>query len=131
MVAAVAAAGCSSGLSPAHSTATDSPGQSVSARATTPAAEDATLTGTLREYGGPMDPRTNKQTLNGVPMPDVAVTAAGSDGIRTVVRTNHNGEFALKLAAGRYTLSATCSVITTVVVRPGTTVHHDMICSVP
>lgn len=127
----VVAAGCAAGPSNAHSTASESPGHSVSAQATTPAAGDATLTGTLREYGGPMDPRTNKQTLDGVPMPDVAVTAAGSDGTRTVVRTDHNGGFSLRLAAGRYTLSATCSVITTVVVAPGTTVHHDMICAVP
>jgi ABC-type transport system substrate-binding protein len=108
-----------------------------SARPVTPPLPDTlgpgigAVTGSVRVYGGPLNPTTRKQALNGDPLPHALVTATGSAGGRHVARTDKRGGFILRLAAGRYTLSSDCAGVAVVVVRAGATLHQDIVCSVP
>jgi hypothetical protein len=73
--------------------------------ASSTAATTGTLTGLVRMYGGPMNPQTGKQALNGSPGPDWTVKVLS--GSRTVaeVKSDADGKFRFSLAPGRYTLA--------------------------
>jgi hypothetical protein len=101
---------------------------STSGAATSPTgATTGTLTGLVRMYGGPMNPQTGKQALNGSPGRDWPVTVLS--GGQTVAETTSDadGTFRLTLAPGRYTLA--CGQEPGVTVVAGHTVSVD--CDVP
>ena len=89
-----------------------------------------TVTGTLREYGGPATP-SGGQALNGEPMPKTEVIATSRTGAKTSVTTDSHGVFVFKLQAGTYSLSSRCAVVTTVHVRSGAKLDRNLVCSVP
>ena len=102
-------------------------GSSSGTPASSTAATTGTLTGVVRMYGGPMNPQTGKQSLNGSPGPDWTVTV--QSGAQTVAeaRSDAAGTFRVTLAPGRYTLACGQEPIVTVVA--GHTVSVD--CDVP
>ncbi len=91
------------------------------------AATTGTLAGLVRMYGGPMNPQTGKQSLNGSPGPDWTVTV--QSGAQTVAeaRSDAAGTFRVTLAPGRYTLA--CGQEPSVTVVAGHTASVD--CDVP
>lgn len=97
----------------------------VSASAT--ASTTGTLTGLVRMYGGPMNPQTGKQALNGSPGPDWTVKVLS--GAQTVAETKSDadGKFRFSLAPGLYRLA--CGQVPSVTVVAGQTVSVD--CEVP
>ena len=106
-----------------------SPTSGSSAGVTPPstAATTGTLAGLVRMYGGPMNPQTGKQSLNGSPGPDWTVTV--QSGAQTVAeaRSDAAGTFRVTLAPGRYTLA--CGQEPGVIVVAGQTASVD--CDVP
>ncbi|MFN8148735.1 MAG: carboxypeptidase-like regulatory domain-containing protein [Candidatus Nanopelagicales bacterium] len=86
-----------------------------------------TLTGLVRMYGGPMNPQTGKQALNGSPGPDWRVKVMS--GAQTVAEATSDaaGRFRFSLAPGLYTLA--CGQEPSVTVVAGQTVSVD--CDVP
>jgi hypothetical protein len=120
--------GSTSGM-PASSTA--APASSTAAPASSTAATTGTLTGLVRMYGGPMNPQTGKQALNGSPGPDWMVKVLS--GSRTVAEAKSDaaGKFRFSLAPGRYTLACGQGQgqEPSVVVVAGQTVSID--CDVP
>ena len=125
---AVAASGCTTASSHPQ-TAAGGPTPSRTSVATVDGRGE--VTGTLRVYGGPLNPTTHKQALNGDPMPHIVVTATAGDGHRTVAKTDAAGVFVFRLRPGRYVLSGDCGGRTSVIVRANAMVHHDLICAVP
>lgn len=95
--------------------------------ATSTAATTGTLTGLVRMYGGPLNPQTGTQALNGSPGPDWTVTVLS--GSQTVAETKSDaaGRFRFTLAPGRYTLA--CGQEPGVTVVAGQTVSVN--CDVP
>lgn len=90
-------------------------------------ATTGTLTGLVRMYGGPMNPQTGKQALNGSPGPNWTVKVLS--GARTVAEAKSDaaGKFRFTLAPGRYTLA--CGQEPGVIVVAGQTASVD--CDVP
>jgi len=99
----------------------------VTPASSTEAATTGTLTGLVRMYGGPMNPQTGKQALNGSPGPDWTVKVLS--GAQTVAEGESDaaGKFRFSLAPGRYTLA--CGQEPSVVVVAGQPVFVD--CGVP
>lgn len=130
LLALAIATGCSSASSPDGS---GQPSGSTTSTPSTPtsAATTGTVTGQLGLYGGPLNPKTNKQALNGKPVPHATVTATAEDGTRAQTKTDGHGRFVFRLRPGRYTLSSDCAGRVRVTVRAGATVHHDLVCPVP
>ena len=97
--------------------------------ASSSAAATGTLTGLVRMYGGPMNPQTGKQALNGSPGPDWTVKVRS--GAQTVAETTSDaaGTFRLTLAPGSYTLA--CGQEPGVTVVAGHTVSVACDVSVP
>ena len=95
--------------------------------ASTTAAATGTLTGLVRMYGGPMNPQTGKQALNGSPGRDWPVKVMS--GAQTVAKAKSDsaGKFRFALPPGRYRLA--CGHEPSVVVVAGQTVSVD--CDVP
>lgn len=89
-----------------------------------------TVTGTLRQYGGPATP-SGGQALSGKLIPNTVVTATNTAGAKTQAVTDSHGVFVFKLQAGTYRLSSQCAVVTTVQVRSGAKLDRDLTCSVP
>ncbi len=110
---------CSHGSAASHT-----PPASVTDSATT-----GTLTGLVRMYGGPMNPKTGKQALNGSPGSDWPVKVLL--GAKTVAerKSDSAGRFRFLLAPGRYTLA--CGQQSNVVVVAGKTVSVDCKVRVP
>jgi hypothetical protein len=90
-------------------------------------AATGTLTGLVRMYGGPMNPQTGKQALNGSPGPDWTVKVMSGGQIVAEGKSNAAGRFRFSLAPGRYTLA--CGQAPSVFVAAGQTVSVD--CDVP
>ncbi len=90
-------------------------------------ASTGTLTGLVRMYGGPMNPQTGKQALNGSPGPDWTVKVLSGAQTVAEARSDAAGKFRFTLAPGRYTLACGQEPGVTVVV--GQTVSVD--CDVP
>ena len=90
----------------------------------------ATVSGTVRIYGGPMLPN-GKMAANGNPMQAVAPVVVKQSG-QVVKRssTNSQGHYSLSLPAGTYVISAGCSQPATVL-GAGETVTRDLQCDVP
>ena len=97
----------------------------VSASST--AATTGTLSGLVRMYGGPMNPQTGKQALNGSPGPDWTVKVLSGSQTVAEAKSDAAGKFRFSLAPGRYTLA--CGQEPSVVVVAGQTVSVD--CDVP
>ena len=95
--------------------------------ASSTAATTGTLSGLVRMYGGPMNPQTGKQALNGSPGPNWTVKVLS--GARTVAEAKSDaaGKFRFTLAPGRYTLA--CGQEPGVIVVAGQTASVD--CDVP
>lgn len=93
-------------------------------------ADTGTVTGTLRQYGGPATPNDG-QALDGEPMANTVVIATSTAGAKTRVATDSHGVFVFELHVGTYRLSSQCAVETTVQVRAGAKLDRDLICSVP
>jgi hypothetical protein len=91
----------------------------------------ATVSGTVRVYGGPLLPN-GKMAANGNPMAAVAPVVVKQDG-RVVKRssTNSEGRYSVDLPAGTYVISAGCSQPATVVLAAGERVARDLQCDVP
>jgi hypothetical protein len=88
----------------------------IAAACTSPS--DGTLTGQVKMYGGPFNPTTGRQSLNGAPGPGWTVIVRS--GSQEVARTTSDasGRFSFHLPPGTYTL--VCSVPQPV------TVHADV-----
>jgi hypothetical protein len=95
--------------------------------ASSTAASTGTLTGQVRMYGGPANPQTGKQALNGSPGPDWPVKVLSGSQTVAEARSDAAGEFRFSLAPGRYTLA--CGQEPSVVVVAGQTVSVN--CDVP
>jgi len=95
--------------------------------ASSTAAATGTLTGLVRMYGGPANPKTGRQALNGSPGPDWTVEVLS--GSQTVAdgKSDAAGKFRFSLAPGRYTLA--CGQEPSVVVVAGQTA--SVYCDVP
>jgi len=91
------------------------------------AATTGTLTGLVRMYGGPMNPQTGKQALNGSPGPDWTVRVLSGSQTVAEAKSDAAGKFRFSLAPGRYTLA--CGQEPSVIVVAGQTVSVD--CDVP
>jgi len=106
-----------------------SPTSGSSAGVTPPstAATTGTLAGLVRMYGGPMNPQTGKQSLNGSPGPDWTVKVMSGDQAVAEGKSDAAGKFRFDLAPGRYTLA--CGQEPRVVVVAGQTVSVE--CDVP
>jgi hypothetical protein len=91
----VSLAGCSS--SPASPT--DAPPSALSS-----SAAPGTLSGMARLYGGPVDPATGKQALNGEPSPRTKVTVRKGNATVATTTTDSLGRFSFTLAPGAYVL---------------------------
>ena len=116
-ISAIALAGCSSAA--------------PSSEREPPAPAAATVSGTVRIYGGPMMPN-GKMAANGNPMQAVAPVVVKKAGL--VLKrstTTAQGRFSLSLPAGTYVISAGCSQPATVVLRAGENVTRDLACDVP
>jgi hypothetical protein len=87
------------------------------------------LTGLVRMYGGPFNPKTGKMALNGSPGADWTVQVRS--GSRTVAEdtSDRAGRFVFELAPGRYTLA--CAKEPTVTVTAGETVSAGCEIDVP
>jgi hypothetical protein len=95
--------------------------------ASSTAATTGTLTGLVRMYGGPMNPQTGKQALNGSPGPDWTVKVLSGAQTVAEAKSDAAGKFLFALAPGRYTLA--CGQEPGVTVVAGQTVSVD--CDVP
>ena len=91
----------------------------------------ATVSGTVRIYGGPMRP-DGQMALNGSPMAAVAPVVVKQSG-RVTARssTTSAGRFSVHLPAGTYVISAGCSEPATVVLAAGERLARDLRCDVP
>jgi hypothetical protein len=88
-----------------------------------------TLTGVVRMYGGPMNPATGKQALNGSPGTSWTVhVRSGSQEVATTT-SDSTGRFTVQLPAGTYQLD--CIDPTPVVINAGRTATHDCAVAVP
>jgi hypothetical protein len=119
--AALSVAGCSrSGSPPARSPDTSPP----------PVL--ATVTGTVRIYGGPINPKTGKVALNGNPMATVAPVVV-KQGTRVVLqsKTEASGRYRVQVPAGSYTIAAGCSQPEAVSLTAGESLAKDLNCDVP
>ena len=125
MVGVVALSACAS--AGAASPGTASSGKSPVSRAPAP----ATVSGTVRIYGGPMLPN-GKMAANGNPMQAVAPVVVKQAGrVLTRSSTTAQGHYRLSLPAGTYVISAGCSQPATVVLGAGETLTRDLQCDVP
>jgi hypothetical protein len=109
-------------------------GGALKTEATTPshAAHVATtgvLSGTVLMYGGPLNPRTGKQALNGTPGPDWTVTVRSGSHFVGRTTSDSSGHFSFVLAPGTYTLG--CAQPHPIVVRAGTRSSADCVVPVP
>ena len=95
--------------------------------ASSTAATTGTLTGLVRMYGGPMNPQTGKQALNGSPGPDWRVKVLSGAQTVAEAKSDAAGKFRFSLAPGRYRLA--CGQEPSVSVVAGQTVSVD--CDVP
>jgi hypothetical protein len=95
--------------------------------ASSTAAATGTLAGLVRMYGGPLNPQTGKQALNGSPGPDWTVKVRSGAQTAGEVKSDAAGRFRFSLAPGRYTLA--CGQEPSVTVVAGHTVSVD--CDVP
>jgi hypothetical protein len=102
-------------------------GSTVATSGSSTAETTGMLTGVVRMYGGPMNPQTGKQALNGSPGADRTVKVLS--GARTTAegKSDAAGRFRFNLAPGRYTLA--CGQEPSVVVVAGQTVSVN--CDVP
>ena len=107
-----------------HGTATSAATSSSGATAT-----KGTITGIVRMYGGPMNPDTGKQTLNGSPGANWPVRVVSAGRTVAVTRSDATGAFQFRLAPGRYTLE--CAPERYVLVRAGQTVSVNCDVAVP
>ena len=89
---AVMLTGCSSAPSP-------TPTISRSSNPTT-----GTLTGTVREYGGPMNPTTGKMAMNGEPEQHFQVKVLSATQVVATQVSDAQGHFTFQLPPGTYTL---------------------------
>ena len=106
------------------SNASSSDSQSVaSARAT------GTLTGTVRLYGGPPNPATGRQALNGEPSANQLVSVLSGSQVVARVTSDSSGRFSVALHPGAYTLG--CSGTNSVFITAGQTVNLDCMMDVP
>ena len=108
----------------AHGAATGAGQTSSGASATT-----GTVTGVVRMYGGPMNPKTGKQTLNGSPGANWPVTVLAHGRSVAVDTSDAAGRFRFHLAPGSYTLA--CAPERHVVITAGQTVSVDCDVAVP
>lgn len=120
-------AGASVGLMLVLTACSQQSGSTSGVPASSTAATTGTLTGLVRMYGGPLNPQTGKQALNGSPGPDWTVKVLS--GAQTVAETKSDaaGKFHFTLAPGRYTLA--CGQEPRVTVEAGQTVSAN--CDVP
>ena len=97
----------------------------------TPSPALATVSGTVRVYGGPIRP-DGTMPLNGNPMATVAPVVVKQAG-RVTERssTDAGGHYTLHLPAGTYSIYAGCSQTVSVVLRAGQRLHRDLPCDVP
>jgi len=86
-----------------------------------------TLSGHAREYGGPLVNGT--PAANGVPYPDIVVTAEKSGVPVATATTGPDGDFSFTLAAGTYTITGCQSVVARVLAAKNTV--QDIACPVP
>ncbi len=86
-----------------------------------------TLTGLVRMYGGPMNPKTGKQALNGSAGSGWPVKVLSGGHTVAEGKSDATGKFRFRLVPGRYTLE--CGRESKVVVLAGQTVSVD--CKVP
>jgi hypothetical protein len=93
----------------------------------TSSATTRTVTGLVRMYGGPMNPQTGKQALNGSPGADWTVKVLRGAQTVAEARSDAAGSFRFSLAPGRYTLA--CGQEPSVTVVAGQTWSVD--CNVP
>ena len=117
VLGAVMLTGCSSTPGPAQTHAVSS----------TPVS--GTLTGTVRVYGGPMNPATGKQAANGRPGQDWQVKVLSGTQVVATQSSDAQGRFAIKLTPGNYTLN--CSGSTPVTIKAGTRVVVECNVDVP
>jgi hypothetical protein len=110
-------AACSRSPDPAPTT----PASSTTSSAT------GVVTGTVQLFGGPLNPQTGQQSLNGSPGPHWKVTAFSGTKVVTTARSNAAGRFRFVLPPGLYTLG--CGNHPTVIVTVGDTVTVN--CRVP
>jgi hypothetical protein len=90
----------------------------------------ATVTGTVRIYGGPIR-RDGTMPLNGNAMMAVAPVVVTERGrITQRSSTDAEGHYRLELPAGTYAISAGCSQPISVVLRAGERLAHDLRCDV-
>lgn len=57
-------------------------------------------------YGGPLDPKTHRQVLDGKPVPNVPISVVSRDGRHWHGRTAGTGIRTFKLPAGRYVITS-------------------------
>lgn len=85
------------------------------------------LTGLVRLYGGPINPETGKQGLNGSPGSNWTVKVLSGGEVVAKDKSDASGRFRFSLAPGRYTLA--CGQEPSVVIEAGQTVSVN--CRVP
>jgi len=90
--------------------------------------QTGTLSGRALQYGGPLNPTTGKQALNGTPGGGIVVSVV-TPGHTASATTGPDGEFSFQLHPGRYTVTG--CVTTTVQVHAGQHLVHDLVCPVP
>jgi hypothetical protein len=124
--AAVGVVACLGCLVASGSTLT--PAASTSASTAT-SSRSGTLTGQVKMYGGPMDPTTGKQALNGSPGPSWTVhIRSGAQEVATAT-SDPAGRFTVHLPSGTYELD--CLDPMPVLITAGRTTRHDCAVAVP
>lgn len=126
-IRSVACAGCACCLAACGSLpATGASVLPASARAS---GGPGTLTGVVRMFGGPLDPSTGRQALNGRPASRWRVTVRSGTRVVAQVTSDPTGRFTVRLPQGSYQLD--CLGPRSVVVIVGQTTTGDCAVAVP
>jgi hypothetical protein len=87
-----------------------------------------TVTGAVRLYGGPMNPATGKQALNGEPSANQLVSVQSGSRVVATVTSDSSGRFSIDLHPGTYTLG--CIGPNSVTITAGRSVSLDCMMAV-
>jgi hypothetical protein len=124
--AAVGAVACLGCLVACGSTLTPAARTSAS---TATSSRSGIVTGEVKMYGGPMDPATGKQALDGSPAASWTVHIRSEAQEVATATSDPAGRFTVQLPAGTYELD--CLDPTPVVITASHTTTHDCAVAVP
>lgn len=94
---------------------------------------DATVSGTVRGYGGPavLIHGKPRMAVDGAPEPNQPITARRTDGLVVNSASGRDGRYGIGLPPGRYVIRAGCSIAVTITVRSGELLTVPLRCDFP